>query len=120
MKNDASPRQARDKRKWNDPTKENVSCSSAPPPSWWPTPTVVYAAGFVKLDGKRVVLLSNTNSSSQTVALEGASGGVIHVVDLEHGHGDRPYRNESLESETIQLGPLAVALIEMPPADQHE
>jgi len=74
----------------------------------------VYAAAFVKLDGKRVVLLANTNSSTQTVAVEGASGAVIHVVDSEHGYGDRPYSNDTLGSETIQLRPLAVALVEMP------
>jgi len=83
----------------------NATTGSAPPPVWWPTPTVVYAAGFIKLDGKRVVLLANTNSSTQTVAVEGASGAVIHVVDSEHGYGDRPYSNDTLESETIQLRP---------------
>ena len=83
-------------------------------PPWWPTPTVVYAAGFIKADGKRVVLLVNTNSSAQTVELDGASGGEIHVVDSEHGNGDQPYSNETLSSETIQLRPLAVALVEMP------
>ena len=90
-----------------------ASTASAKPP-WWPTPTVVYAAGFIKLDGKRVVLLVNTNSSAHSIVLEGAHGGVIHVVDSEYGYGDRPYSNETLESETVQLGPLAVALVEMP------
>lgn len=92
----------------------NATTGSAPLPPWWPTSTVVYAAGFVRLDGKHIVLLANTNSSAQTIALQGARGGIIHAVDSEHGYGERPYSNETLESETIQLKPLAVALVEMP------
>ena len=92
----------------------NATMGSASSPPWWPTPPVVYAAGFIKLDGQRIVLLANTNSSAQTIALEGARNGVIHVVDSDHGYGDRPYSNETLQSESIQLRPLAVALVEMP------
>ena len=87
--------------------------SSKPPPQWWPTPSIVYGAAFERSDGRRVVLLANTNSSSQTIELEGATGGKIHVVDLEHGYGDVPYSNASLDTERILLGPLAVALVEM-------
>ena len=92
-----------------------VSVSSAVlPPRWWPTRSIVYAAAFVKSDGQHVVLLANTNSSDQTVKLKGANGGQIHVVDLDNGYDDVPYSNETLHSERIELGPLAIALVKMP------
>jgi len=91
----------------------NISGGEAPP-AWWPTASLVYAAAFVKHDGRRVVLLANTNSSDLEVRLEGATGCAIHVVDADHGNGFVPYSNATLSSETIVLAPLAVALVEMP------
>ena len=89
--------------------------ASTPTPRWWPTPSVVYAAAFVRSDGRRIVLLANTNSSAQIVDLEGAANAHVHVVDVESGHGDVPYRNGTLDAGgRIELGPLAVALVEMP------
>ena len=91
----------------------NVS-SSTPAPEWWPTRSIVYAAAFVRSDGRRLVLLANTNSSAIAVQLQGAAHAQVHVVDFEHGHGDVPYSNDTLSSEgQIELGPLAVALVEM-------
>jgi hypothetical protein len=91
----------------------NIS-STTPPPIGWPTSSIVYGVGFVRSDGQRVTLMANTNSSDQIVELEGAAGGQIYVVDLDHGHGDAAYSNTSLSSQRFRLGALAVALVEMP------
>ena len=91
----------------------NIS-STMPPPIGWPTSSIVYGVAFVRSDGQRVTLLANTNSSDQNVELEGAAGGRIYVVDLDHGHGDVAYSNMSLSSQRIRLAALAVVLVEMP------
>lgn len=82
------------------------------PPHRWPLPAVIYSAAF-KVDGRRVVLLSNTNASSTFVNVRGAARGVIHTVDENAGHGAVPYRTQRLDNDTVDLLPFAVALLEM-------
>ena len=64
--------------------------------------------------GKRVVLITNTNSTNATATLTGTVGGKLHLVDTTAGHGSVPYATTELKSNSLVLGPLAVALIELP------
>eukprot|EP01047_Picozoa_sp_COSAG01_P071740 COSAG01_NODE_11216_length_1980_cov_1.772993_1_plen_209_part_00 len=87
---------------------------SAPPGgAGWPLPSVVYSIGFELLDrGRRVILLSNTNSSATIVTVSGASGAVIHTVDETAGYAEVAYSSRVLSSDRILLAASAFVLIE--------
>ena len=87
------------------------------PAGMWPLPSVIYAAGFT-VNGTRIVLFSNTNTSSTFATVPGAAGGTLHTVDENAGHDAIPYRTERLDSDTVNLLPFAVSLLEMP-STQH-
>ena len=99
----------------NDEKKMFAAEVSAPaaPASPWPLKSTVYSIGFERADGKRVVLLSNTNSSATTATLRGASGATIHTVDASAGVGTTPYRTAKLASDVIELAPSAFSLVEL-------
>eukprot|EP00937_MAST-01D_sp_MAST-1D-sp2_P007533 g7533.t1 len=105
-------------------TGERGTGSGAAP--YWPLPSVLYSMGFTINraggDSKRVILLANTNSSNATATLTGVAGGKLHLVDAAAGHGTTPYSTTELKSGLVALGPLAVALVELPlpPADTIE
>ena len=82
-------------------------------PAAWPLPSTVYSIGFVLASGKKVILLSNTNSSAATANVAYATGGTIHTVDSVSGHGDVPYSSDKVLSDEIKLRPSAFALIEL-------
>eukprot|EP00747_Dinoflagellata_sp_TGD_P115612 gnl/TRDRNA2_/TRDRNA2_172196_c0_seq6.p1 gnl/TRDRNA2_/TRDRNA2_172196_c0~~gnl/TRDRNA2_/TRDRNA2_172196_c0_seq6.p1 ORF type:complete len:604 (+),score=51.14 gnl/TRDRNA2_/TRDRNA2_172196_c0_seq6:73-1884(+) len=96
-------------------------CPWVPPPGppdpiqpKWPLPSVVYSIGFkLHARGVRALLLANTNSSEASVNVWGVMGSKMHVVDTEAGHGPVPYATKVLGSNEVQLGPLAVAIIEV-------
>ena len=80
----------------------------------WPLPSVVYSIGFKLLaSGKKVVLLSNTNGTATAVSVHGASGGTIHTVDENAGHGTVAYSSVKLTSDVVKLAPSAFSLIEL-------
>eukprot|EP00747_Dinoflagellata_sp_TGD_P115597 gnl/TRDRNA2_/TRDRNA2_172196_c0_seq12.p1 gnl/TRDRNA2_/TRDRNA2_172196_c0~~gnl/TRDRNA2_/TRDRNA2_172196_c0_seq12.p1 ORF type:complete len:604 (+),score=49.55 gnl/TRDRNA2_/TRDRNA2_172196_c0_seq12:73-1884(+) len=101
-------------------------CPWVPPPGppdpiqpKWPLPSVVYSIGFkLHARGVRALLLANTNSSEASVNVWGVMGSKMHVVDTEAGHGPVPYATKVLGSNEVQLGPLAVAIIEIA-EDEH-
>eukprot|EP00929_Paragymnodinium_shiwhaense_P034939 TRINITY_DN18959_c0_g1_i1.p1 TRINITY_DN18959_c0_g1~~TRINITY_DN18959_c0_g1_i1.p1 ORF type:complete len:495 (+),score=39.92 TRINITY_DN18959_c0_g1_i1:86-1570(+) len=74
----------------------------------------VYSIGFELSTGKRVVLLSNTNSSLVKVTVHGAASGRINVVDESAGYADVPYAGYSLETDELFLRGSAFALIQLP------
>jgi hypothetical protein len=72
----------------------------------------LYAQGFVKPDGMRRLLLVNKRDRASSLVVEGASGGRVDYVDQTTGF--RPPASARLESDTITLNGLAVAVVTLP------
>jgi hypothetical protein len=66
------------------------------------------------VQGKRVILVSNTNSSATSVSVPGATGAKAHTVDEHAGYGETPYSTKVLTGEELQLAPSAYVLLELP------
>ena len=75
-------------------------------------PPALYAQGFVKPDGKRRLLLVNKRDRAASLVVAGASGGQVDYVDQTTGF--RPPASARLDSETITLNGLAVAVVTLP------
>jgi hypothetical protein len=74
--------------------------------------TSLYAQGFVKPDGKRRLLLVNKRDRGASLVVAGAGGGEIDYVDQTTG--SRPPASARLESDTVALNGLAVAVVTLP------
>jgi hypothetical protein len=72
----------------------------------------LYALGFVKPDGKRRLLLVNKRDRAATLVVAGASGGQVDSVDQTTGF--RPPASSRLESDSVTLNGLAVAVVTLP------
>ena len=75
-------------------------------------PSVLYAQGFVKPDGKRRVLLVNKRDRATSLVVSGASGGQVDTVDQTTGFGAPG--SARLSSDTVALNGLAVAVVTLP------
>jgi len=74
--------------------------------------STLYAQGFVKPDGKRRLLLVNKRDRAASLVVAGASGGQVDYVDQTTGF--RPPASARLESDTVTLNGLAVAVVTLP------
>jgi hypothetical protein len=75
-------------------------------------PPTLYAEGFVKPDGKRRLLLVNKRDRAASLVVAGASGGQVGYVDQTTGF--QPPATARLESDTVTLNGLAVAVVTLP------
>jgi len=75
-------------------------------------PSHVYAQGFVKPDGRRRLLLVNRRDRAASLAVSGAAGGEVEYVDQTTGFG--PAGSLRLQSDTVTLDGLAVAVVTLP------
>jgi hypothetical protein len=75
-------------------------------------PSVLYAQGFVKPDGRRRVLLVNKRDRAASLVVAGASGGQVDYVDQTTGFG--PPGSARLPSDEVALSGLAVAVVTLP------
>lgn len=72
----------------------------------------VHAQAFKTGDGKRKVLITNTQFAAHSANVAGATGGTMQTVDEATGFG--PPRVEAVASDDISLAPYAVVLVTMP------
>jgi hypothetical protein len=72
----------------------------------------IYTLGFVSQDGRHKLLLINKRDRPTEVSVRGAGGGEERYVD--QGTALKPPASLKLNSETVSLGGLAVAIVIMP------
>ena len=53
------------------------------------------------------------------MAVPGATGGKVHVVDESAGYGTTPYSTRALAGEELQLAPSAYVLLELAPKNTY-
>lgn len=76
-------------------------------------PTIYAAQGFISPGGGRKVLVINKRMRPLRVRIPGAAGGHIDYVDI--GTGAHPPAGRGLQSEVVDLGGFAVAVIHLAP-----
>jgi len=72
----------------------------------------VYAMGVATRDGGHKVLLVNKRDRTFKLAIPGAAGGRLEVVDQQTAFG--PAAGGQLSSDEVELGGLAVAVVTLP------
>ncbi len=73
----------------------------------------LYAQGFLKPDGKRVLLLVNQRDGALNVNVPGGTGATELFVD--ESTGERPASSATLSADTLALGGFGVALVTLKP-----
>jgi hypothetical protein len=63
-------------------------------------------------NGERRILLVNRTAEIASTELPGSVGGTLCIVDTESAGGE--VRRSAVKSETVELGPFAVACVRFP------
>jgi hypothetical protein len=79
---------------------------------YWGNPPPMYVQAFIAPDGKRRVLLVNTQDAPSAAIVPGAKGALIH--DVGDGSETAAYEERTADSDTITLHGLDVAVLTIP------